>query len=656
MIPGARRLTPPGPSPFLREGCRRPKGPDTRPAGPATHLGGPPASMLVVTDRHRQVLALLALLLASVAAFAPSLGAGFTYDDFPVVLGDPAVTSPRLADTVAEGWHARPLRALTFRLDRALFGEAPAGYHLHSVLWHAACVLLLHRWLLRLGAGAAGALLGALLFAWHPVHVEAVANVSNRKEPLCLAFSLLSCLAWARALGARGLRRGLWAGACAGGFWAALLAKQVAVALPLALLAYEACCVPRERRLLLARPRLLAAGALAGASLLAFEVARNIDLNGLAASHTLKGWSGELSIQAVVLSSARAFWRYAQLAVFPAGLCPDHTLALSRFLAEPATALAWLALAALVAFALGLVRRAPLAAFGLLWLLVHWLPVSNLVPSSFLVAERYLYVPSAGLSVLVAWAVPALAAALPGPGARRAAAALAALVLVALGLTTARTAARWHSEETLWAWALECNPASYRAHNEIGNQRKAAGDLAAALDHYSRAIELGFTGAHYNRANTLAALGRFEEAIRDYDLAVAFAPRMLQIQRNRADTRLALGDAAGALADLEHAVVREPGHAGTRVSRGAALLGLGRLGEAEAELERAIALDPGLAAAHYNLGLVRLRRGDAEAARASFGVALRLGLEPARQALALLDGRAPAPPAAQPSSRSRRNG
>jgi tetratricopeptide (TPR) repeat protein len=613
--------------------------------------------MPVVTDRHRQVLALLALLLASLAAFAPSLGAGFTYDDFPVVLGDPAVTSPRLADTFAEGWHARPLRALTLRLDRALFGEAPAGYHLHSVLWHAACVLLLHRFLLRLGAGPAGAFLGALLFAWHPVHVEAVANVSNRKEPLCLAFSLLSCLAWVRALEARGLRRGLWAGASVAGLWAALLAKQVAVALPLALLAYEACCVPRERRLLLARPRLLAAGALAGAALLAFEVARTVDLGALEASHSLKGWSGELSIEAVVLSSARAFWRHAQLLVLPIGQCPDHTLALSRSLAEPATALAWVALAALVAFSLALTRRAPLAAFGLLWMLVHWLPVSNLVPTAFLVAERYLYVPSVGLSVLVAWAVPALAAALPGPGAHRAAAALAALFLVALGLTTARTASRWHGGETLWAWALECNPASHRAHTEIGNQRKAAGDLDAALAHYSRAIELGFGGALYNRANTFVALGRFEEAVRDYDRAVAFAPGMVQIQRNRADARLALGDAAGALADLDHALAREPEHAGTRLSRGAALLTLGRLAEAEAELERAIALEPGLAAAHYNLGLARLRRGDREGARASLGVALGLGVEAARQALGLLDGQgAAAPAAAQPSSRSRRNG
>jgi tetratricopeptide (TPR) repeat protein len=613
--------------------------------------------MPVVTDRHRQVLALLALLLASVAAFAPSLGAGFTYDDFPVVLGDPAVTSPRLADTFAEGWHARPLRALSFRLDRALFGEAPAGYHLHSVLWHAACVLLLHRWLLRLGAGAAGALLGALLFAWHPVHVEAVANVSNRKEPLCLAFSLLSCLAWSRAVEARGLRRGLWAGASAAGLWAALLAKQVAVALPLALLAYETCCVPRERRLLLARPRLLVAGAVVGASLLAFEVARNIDLTALAASHSLKGWSGELSVQAVVLSSARAFWRHAQMLVLPSGLCPDHTLALSRSLVEPATALAWLALAALAGLALALVRRAPLAAFGLLWMLVHWLPVSNLVPSTFLVAERYLYVPSAGLSLLLAWAVPLVAGALPGQAARRTATALAALALAALALTTARTAARWQGEETLWAWALECNPASYRAHTELGNQRKAAGDLAGALEHYSRAIELGFEGAFYNRANVFVALGRLEEAVRDYDRAVGFAPDMVQIQRNRADARLALGDAAGALEDLDHALAREPEHAGTRLSRGAALLALGRLAEAEAELGRAVALEPGLAAAHYNLGLVRLHRGDGDGARASLGVALRLGLEPARRALELLGGGASgAPPSAQPSSRSRRNG
>ncbi len=569
---------------------------------------------------------------AAFCVFAGSLGADFTYDDHKVVLADTNLDAYRPA-LLLEYWYGRPLRQLTLAIDRSLFGRDPFGHHLHSVLWHVGCSLLVYLLVLRLSASRSAALLGALVFAVHPAHVEAVANVSNRKEALSLAFSLIALLAWMRVTD-RPDRRRAWAavGAVALGF--ALLAKKVAVAmLPIAL-AWEWLFVPPEKRILLRNPRVTVA-AVAGLALLTIGVVlQRLDLADLAASRTLRGYAGEFSAGNVMLTSARAFWRYVELLLWPAGLCPDHRVVLSTTLASPPTLVAWWGLGGVMIAVFALRRRAPLLAFAGIWFLTTWLPISNLLPSAYILADRYLYAPSVALSIGCASLWLAIRVRTRGrPFATRARQLVAAACVVGLAATTLWHTQFWRNDDALWARTLRCNPQSFLAWNNLGLRLEARERHAESLPYFERAAELGFGAARHNRAEALLAMQRHEEAVAEYSRALAFDPGLVAAVRGRAQAYYELGRFAEAEADYDRLIAAHPGLAEPWNLRGAARVARGRHRAAERDFARAVELDPGHLMARYNLGITKLRLGDVDGAVSALRAAASLGFVDAEQAL-----------------------
>ncbi len=578
----------------------------------------------------------LLLVVATLLLFWGSLSAGFVYDDFPAVVDNPTVQKEQFF----AAWTWRPVRHFTLVVDHVLFGDDPAGYHAHSLLWHVLCVLLVYRVSRRIFADAGPAFLTALVFAVHPIHVEAVTGVANRKESLSLAFALMALLGYARFLDGAGPRRWPWALASAFAWIVSLLAKEVSIVLPMALVAYEALCVPPERRFLLRYRGLLAVGGAIGAALLSWLVLRYAtDPEVLRSSASLKGYTGELSASAVVLTGARAFFRYLQLLVWPSGLCPDHVVPLSRSLLEPSTALPWLGLLGVVVGAVLLARRAPVAGFGALWLLITYLPVSNLLPASYIVADRYMYAPSFGFAVFgVALGAmlferlervdPRLARAAVGIGAT---AAIGGYAIVAHSYNAA-----WRNEESFWTYVASCEPRSHKAHNALGILLADRGAVQEALVHYARAIEKGSPNAWFNRGTTLAEAGRHREALRDFERAAELLPHRAQVHFALGNAYLAVERFREASESYTRAIELDGGDAEAYNNRGAAYLRLGDVARARADYERAVALDPSHAPAHYNLAGVQLAVGDREAALRTYEVAAGLGLTQAHEALELL--------------------
>jgi tetratricopeptide (TPR) repeat protein len=540
----------------------------------------------------------LVLLGAIALCFGATLGAGFTVDDQQLIVANPLLREGGLP---VQSW-ARSVRSVTLLVDHALFGLRPAGYHAHSLLWHLAAALLVRAFALRVTGRPGLALGAALLFAIHPAQVEAVANVSNRKEAQCLVFCLLAFLAWARAVAEPG-RRLRFAALAAAAWLLALLSKQVAAALPLAVVAWEALCVPRASRLALRRPALLlAAGVGAGLGLVWYLsfVVQGADSPDLP---TLTGYAGEASWRSFVLTAPRSFWTYLGLLAWPAGLCPDHLVTLSQSALEPATLAAGIALALGGAAAVAFARVAPVPVFGLAWGVAFLLPVSNLVPTANVLADRYLYAPLAGFSLAAAWAGHALLARLQGRVPRTVALACLAALAALLVVRTHRYAARWHDERSVWQTTLACNPDSYRAHYGLGQEALHRGDPSEALLHFDRAARLrpDFAVAHYNRAGALISLGRFDEALAAYDVALARWPAHAEAWYNRGLAHAGRGDAARAIDDYSEALRLRPDFAAALYRRGVEWLHLGRRDEARADLIRAAEL--GSRDAHRMLGL-----------------------------------------------------
>jgi 4-amino-4-deoxy-L-arabinose transferase-like glycosyltransferase len=282
----------------------------------------------------------LLLILITLGVFFQSISHEFTYDDYPRVLEDPLVRQSNITALWDLGgnilWH-RQVRTLTYMVDYALFGISPVGYHLHNLFWHTLCVVLVFVLLKKLTHQATFSFFGALIFAIHPIHVEAVSNIANRKELLALGFLLIAFLCYIRFLERETAKKWVWLclGVCAWGL--GIFSKQVAMILPLLLVAYEFLLVPKDQRFLTKNTPLLVS--LLGAAtislvLYAFSIWDMAhDHTPLPGEHSVipQGYRGELTYLALVATSARAFWTYIQLLVWPAGLCPEHIVDYLRF-------------------------------------------------------------------------------------------------------------------------------------------------------------------------------------------------------------------------------------------------------------------------------------------------------------------------------------
>jgi protein O-mannosyl-transferase len=438
---------------------------------------------------------LLLVVLVALAAAAPSLRDGFVYDDVPVVQRDARVhrISPRLAtlpywsgDT--EDRIYRPATTISFALDWAAGRGRPLLFHLTNLLLHAAVsalVLLLAARLLGTGA----AVVAALLFAVHPVHVEAVTPVVGRAELLAALGYLAAVLGYAADGDARSQGR---ASAAAGlvtlaGAVIAFGAKEHALTLPAALVLSDVWEARRRGTSVTARWRshaLLWAGVLTLA--LGYLAARAAVVGtATGAGHIAVGLVGlTLGGRALVMMPAVLVW--ARLLVFPLHLSADYSPDAFPIVAAM-TARHALAAALLIGVAAGAWfwrRRVPALWFAVAWCAVSAAVATNLVlPTGVTVAERVLYLPSVGFAI----AVGALWERLP-PGRW-----LWPLTSVIMTLLAARSLARasvWHDEERFMQALERDAPASYRTFWARGARAFASGDARAGEAAYRRALAI----------------------------------------------------------------------------------------------------------------------------------------------------------------------
>lgn len=401
------------------------------------------------------------LLLAAVAlAGATSFAGGYVNDDWRVLVDDPRVQS------LAAWWGAmpgiRPLLKLSYALNHQS-GLGLAGFHAVNLLIHAGAALLVHALLLRLerrGDPAAppggAALLGALIFALHPVQTEAVTYLSGRSASLAGMLALGSALAWLEAREWVGRERGgwWWPLLSAGLFAAALGVKEYVMVLPMALLLMEAA---DPRRPFSARRALAAAVphglVLAGAAALVLSSPTYRWLLGAGSSLRSFGTNLLTHLEAVT-------WLAGQL-VRPWHLCAEPGLRPVTAL-TPGLAALGLLLAGLVLVGCWQLRRRPAAGLAILWFLLWLAPTGWLVPRGDPASERQLYLALLGPAWLAGRALAAWAGAAPP---RRLA--VAALVL-ALGAGFAARGLVYRDELAFWGDAAAKVPASARSWNNLG--------------------------------------------------------------------------------------------------------------------------------------------------------------------------------------------
>jgi len=485
-------------------------------------------------------------------------------------------------------WH--PLTWLSHMLDSQLFGLNPAGHHVTSLLLHMANVLLLFALLQQMTGSVWCSAWVAALFALHPLNVESVAWVSQRKTVLSTLFWLLTLLAyvgyvkkpdWKRYLGMMGV------------FVLGLMAKPMLVTLPFVLLLLDYWPLERlgndskafwERLPKLALEKLPLFVPVAAASILAIEAQSQ--------AGALSSWEG-LPLGTRVGNAVLAYGLYLKKMVWPTDL--------AVFYPHPGSSLGvWpVALAALLLVGLSLGvwwqgRRSPYLVVGWLWYLGTLFPVSGIIQvGGHAMADRYAYVPLIGLFIILAWGAAELAQTLSFPKEGLLVAGLC-VVIVLTGVVRLQLS-YWRNSFTLFQHALESTQDNHMAHSNLGIAFLGKDDLDEAIDHFRKALEIKpiHAGVHTNLGIALRRKGMLEEALEHSIRSVQINPEVAEAHNNL----------------------------------GISLFQKERVEEALQEFRKALELKPDYTTCYYNLGVVLESQNRIEEAAESFRQVLRLDPE-----------------------------
>jgi tetratricopeptide (TPR) repeat protein len=596
-------------------------------------------------------LAALLLVLAVVVTYAGSMGGAFVFDDIPAILENPTLRHPGdVAGLVsAPGDQAgtvggRPVLNLSLALNYALGGTAPWGYHALNILIHAGGALLLYGILRRTldggsssrpvassgpgdslawrspwsGREAQGlAFLAALLWAVHPLQTEGVTYVIQRAESLMGFFYLLTLYGFIR-FADRGHGSRAWAVVSVLACLLGMATKEVMVSAPLVVLLYDrtfvAGSVARAWRSRRAYYSCLAATWLP----LAILVAGTHGRGGSA------GFGSPGQVWPFALTQCRAVVHYLRLVFWPDPLVFDYGTALVR---QPgAVVLPFLVLLLLLAGTAIALRRRPAVGFAALFFFALLAPSSSFVPiATEPVAEHRMYLPLAAVSVLVVVGTAAVLSRLMRRRWRAALGALGIAAAVSLGSATVLRNRDYRSETTLWSDTVRKEPANPRAHNNLAESLRAAGESARAKEEFEAAVEADpdYAPAQFNLGVTLLDSGRAAEAVPHLEKAMA-APR------HQAEIRLCLGEAfertgrhAEAAASFREALALAPASEEAAFGLANNLAGLGRYAEAVAPFRTAVALAPDRASVRNNLANDLLFSGDVDGAILEYQEALR---------------------------------
>ena len=483
------------------------------------------------TDKKFFTFICFVLALGTLALYWPVTGFPFiNFDDDDYITDNPVTKAGLTWHGIAwafngihvSNWH--PLTWVSHMLDCQLFGLNAGGHHLVNILFHIANTLLLFAFLRSTTGAQWRSALVAALFAWHPLHVESVAWVAERKDVLSTFFWLLTIMAYARFAKNRS-----WSAYfsalifCAG----ALTSKPMAVTLPFTLLLLDVWPLNRIQNsefriqnlkwLLLEKiPFFFLSFALCAVTFLAQRSAGAV---------SPVEWSSRLGNVPV------AYLRYIGKTLWPA----DLAIVYPYVYRWPTAAIAGSILLLIVfsLLALALLRRQSWLAFGWFWFLGTLVPVIGFVQvGAQSMADRYSYIPSLGLFVVIVWSVTELCSArangkiilsLIGGGA-----------LIGCALATSVQISHWRNTSSLFLHALEVTQNNYVADNALGKAFEKNGDNARALVLYREAvrIEPRYAVSQFNLGISLIGFGQKDEAFEHLVAAARLAPDNADAQFN----------------------------------------------------------------------------------------------------------------------------
>ncbi len=571
-----------------------------------------------------------ALLAATLLVYAPTRHHQFiNWDDNEYVQNNPQVqgglnlSGVRWALTTfhAANWH--PLTWLSHMLDWALFGQWAGGHHLTNLFLHTLNTLLILLFLHDITGAFYRSLMVAALFALHPLHVESVAWVAERKDLLSTLFSLPAL--WAYAVWTRRKRFGYYCAALVS-FALALAAKPMPVTLPFVMLLMDGW--PLEQPLYNANgPEWKARWAPLASRLLEKWPFFLLTLASCILTVQAQQAGGAIAPLEALPLAARlqnaviAYAAYIAKTIWPAALSPIYPLIMPL---PKGPTLVSLGLLTGVCALVWRLRRFGFLPMGWLWYLGMLVPTIGIVHvGSQAMADRYTYMPLIGLFIMAVWGSALVARKFNLP---TWSGALASGVLLALlGVATFQQALVWRDSETLFRHAVRLDPRNYIAHGALGDTLRALKRQDEAMVHYKAALATyPFDPQVLTDLGVMAAdQGKIEEGLTYLHQALKVRPDFFPTRFNLGEILIKARRYEEAAAHLQQAVRLQPNDARAHTSLGVVQAHLGRWREAEISHRKAIRLSPQHAEAWNNLGYALAMTGRLDEAIEAFGEAVR---------------------------------
>ena len=591
-------------------------------------------------DFRKAFLVSLCLVAAVVVAYMPAIHSDFVgFDDELYVTENKQVQEGLSSESLkwafttfhSANWH--PITWLSHMLDCELYGLNPAGHHWTQVEFHIVNTVLLFFILFKMTGALFKSAFVAALFALHPLHVESVAWVSERKDLLSTFFGLMMIFAYHRYVKTSDFKNYLLIIVFLS---LGLMAKPMLVTFPFVLLLLDFWPLERFQYKKnenddLSQPGRTVYVGFKGFMRLVLEkiplfipVVISSILTFLAQkSEGAVKTLGALSLKTRIANALVSYVSYVSKAIWPSKLAvfyPHPGNALSGWTIIGAALL----ISAAILLSIRTFKKYPYIAVGLFWYLGTLVPVIGLVQvGGQAMADRYTYIPLIGLFIIVAWGVSDLFK--KWQHKKNFLGVSIMIILSALAWKTFHQLGYWKNGIVLFENAVSVTENNYLAHNNLGTAYGPV-DLDKAIYHYKAALKIkpDYVTAFFNLGIVMEKKGKTDEAIANYLEALRINPNYLEVYNNLGVVLFKKGDYEGAALYFNKALKINPQKTDARNNIANVLFAQGKVDEAVLHYKEAIRIDPKHSNAHYNLGNILLKQGKTKEAFTHFSEAIKI--------------------------------
>jgi len=575
-------------------------------------------------------LLIILLIAACLIVYGNSIGYNFTNWDDPVhVLENPDIKSLSAQNvlnmfSVNERYMYHPLTIISYAINYSFSGLSPGGYHFLNLLLHIGNALLFFYLLLFILKNNTPALIGALLFALHPLASEPVCWVSGRKDVLFALFFLASLLSYLKFTETKS--KLLYAISLVL-FIASMLSKPMAATFPLVLVLFDRYL---NRHINFKTIIEKIPFAIVAVAIFLIPIVHKANAPTLPDSFSYS-FTENYTLLNRILLSVNALLFYPFRFLFPYGLTAYHGFPALQNGSLPVQYLLTPVALLLFIFAIVKYRKAWKELwFGVLFYVITILPVIHLVPfgTNIYLAERYAYIPMLGLVFVF---VTLILRFINQPVNRTKITSVSVAVILILSVVCINQNQTWKNTIALWNRNIEIYPNGFYGYFNRGNEFKKQNKASDALADYSTSIKYNskFMEAFYNRGNVYSDLGNNQEAINDFTKAIELNPKYFVAYFNRGNSKAGLNNFNSAIEDYTLAIDLKPNYEEAYANRGNAKGMLKDYAGSIEDYNQSINLNPDNASAICNRALSKLNLNDKAGACADLQLAAQMGNEPA---------------------------